>query len=50
MVDSGMDFLLGQNKLLGGIGSTITQFEGKYYVFFGLGEEGYVGNVSRFAI
>lgn len=25
------------NKLLGGIGSTVNEFEGRFYVFFGLG-------------
>lgn len=46
-------FLLVNNsfsKLLGGIGSSITFYEDKYYVFFGLGEEGYIGGISCFKI
>ena len=37
-VERGMQFLLGTSKLLGGIGSTVNEFQGKYYVFFGLGQ------------
>lgn len=38
MIDhNSIDFLLGGSKLLGGIGSTVNEFEGKYYIFYGLG-------------
>ena len=38
------------SKLLGGIGSSVTEYDGGYYVFFGLGEDGYIGGISSFAI
>lgn len=48
MIENGDMF--SPNRWLGGIGSTVTEWEGRYYVFFGLGEEGYIGNVGRFEI
>lgn len=38
----------GYSKLLGGIGSTINKYQDLYYVFFGLGEEGYLGAITNF--
>jgi len=38
------------SRLLGGIGSSITCYENDYYVFFGLGEDGYIGTISSFVI
>lgn len=35
---------------MGGIGSSITEYDDKYYVFFGLGEDGYIGGISSFTI
>jgi hypothetical protein len=39
-----------ESKHLGGIGSTITSYGDNYYVFFGLGQQGYIGTVGRFKI
>jgi hypothetical protein len=36
--------------MLGGVGSSITQYENEYFVFFGLGEDGYIGTISGFCI
>lgn len=38
------------SKYLGGIGSTINKYHDSYYLFFGLGEEGYLGSINNFEI
>ena len=38
------------NPFYGGLGSTITKYENEYYLFFGLGPNGYVGNISSLQI
>lgn len=38
------------SRLLGGIGSSIAEYENQYFVFFGLGEDGYIGTPSKFEI
>ena len=35
---------------LGGIGSTVNSYNRDFYLFFGLGEEGYIGEITRFSI
>lgn len=35
---------------LGGVGSSLNQYHGDYYLFYGLGEEGYSGEVYKFNI
>lgn len=35
---------------MGGIGSTISKYGNEFYLFFGLGDEGYVGTVNSIKI
>lgn len=35
---------------LGGIGSTLNQYNEEYYLFYGLGEDGYSAEVFKFNI
>ncbi len=35
---------------IGGIGSSIAEYDSKYFIFFGLGEEGYIGAPSKFVV
>lgn len=35
---------------LGGIGSTLNQYNEEYYLFYGLGEDGYSADVFKFNI
>lgn len=34
----------------GGLGSTLTKYEDEYFIFFGLGPNGYIGNVNSLRI
>ena len=34
----------------GGTGTSINFHSGEYYLFYGLGEEGYIGTISKFSI
>ena len=34
----------------GGTGTSINLYGSEYYLFYGLGEEGYIGTISKFSI
>lgn len=34
----------------GGLGSSLNLYGSDYYLFYGLGEEGYIGTISKFSI
>ena len=34
----------------GGLGSSLNVYGNEYYLFYGLGENGYIGTISKFSI
>ena len=41
---------MGFKPCLGGLGSAMVLHKENYYVFYGLGKEGYIGTINRFLI